>query len=184
MERCEQLKYGCISCRSGCEDRLKMELKDKYQDMDVIFPKRKRIRRIGGAAFEEETGLFPGYIFFSTREEGLNLRDIFLKEYAFKLLRDPDGDWPLKDRDKAFAEMLFAEGGVIGFSQAFYEGDKIRIADGFLKNYEANIIRVNRRAKTAEVSVQLRGKSMTMWLGYELLQTPSQADDREACSGE
>lgn len=182
VEHCEQLKYGCISCRSGCEDRLKLEMKDKYQGMDVIFPKKKRIRRIGGAAFEEETGLFPGYIFFSTREETLNLREILQKDYVYRLLTDPDGEWPLKDSDRAFAEMLFAEDGLIGFSRAFYESDKIRIVDGFLKNYEGNIIRVNKRARTAEVAVQLRGKNITMWLGFELLQT--QEDDKNLpCGG-
>ena len=170
MERGGQLKYGCISCRTGCEERLRLEMQDKFQDIKVMFPKKKRIRRMGGAAIEEETGLFPGYLFFSTQEEQLDLREVFYKDYAYKLLKNPDGDWPLQGSDRAFAEMLFAEGGVIGFSRAFYEGDKIRIADGFLKNYEGSIIRLNRRAKTAEVLLSLHGKNVTMWLGYELLQ--------------
>ena len=180
MKRCGQLKYGCISCRTGCEDRLTREISEKYQDMRVIFPKKKRVRRMGGTAIEEETGLFPGYVFFSTRAEELDLRDIFLKDYAYKLLKNPDGDWPLRGSDRRFAEMVFAEGGVIGFSRAFYEGDRIRVAEGFLKNYEGNIVRLNKRAKTAEIQIELHGRIVTMWLGYELLEAdePAAAEEK------
>ena len=168
-ERYQQLKYGCIACRVGSEERLRWEMKDRMPNTTVIFPRKKRIRRLGGAALEEETPLFPGYVFFSTEEDRPDLREFLRKDYVFKLLTNPDGDWMLRDSDRQFVEMLFASGGVIGFSKAFYEGDRIRILDGFLKNYEGSIIRLNKRARTAEVRVQFRGKSVSMWVGYEVL---------------
>lgn len=168
------LQYGCISCRAGAEERLKREIEEKLPDLDVIFPRKMRIRRMGGAAFEEETPLFPGYVFFSTETETPNLREFLRKDYVFRLLTNPDGDWQLSGSDREFAELLYSNGGLIGFSKAFYEGDTIRVVDGFLKNYEGSIIRLNKRARTAEVKVQFRGKTVSMWLGYELLEMKSE----------
>ena len=168
---CEQdrVKYGCIFCRAGCEERLRLEMKDKYPEMGLIFPRKKRLRRIGGVALEEDVVLFPGYIFFSTAEETIDLREVLRRDYVFRLLTNPDGDWELRDGDREFVELLFTSGSVIGFSKAFYEGDTIRVVDGFLKNFEGSIIRLNKRARTAEVRIVFRGKAINMWLGYELL---------------
>ena len=42
--------------------------------------------------------------------------------------------------------------------------------DGFLKDYEGYITRVNRRKKTVEVTIDLQRKKAIMWLGYELVE--------------
>jgi transcription antitermination factor NusG len=66
--------------------------------------------------------------------------------------------------------MLFKTGGNIGLSQAYFDrGDRIRILDGFLKDYEGCITSVSRKFKTVEVTVYLHGKKVTMKLGYELV---------------
>ena len=68
--------------------------------------------------------------------------------------------------------MLFKEDGNIGLSQAYFDkGDRIRILDGFLKDYEGNISSVNRKNKTVEVTVNLQGKKVIMRLGYELVES-------------
>ncbi len=67
--------------------------------------------------------------------------------------------------------MLFRSGGNIGLSSAYFDrGNRIRVLDGFLKDYEGYITNVNRKKKTVEVTVNLTGKKVIMWLGYELVE--------------
>ena len=67
--------------------------------------------------------------------------------------------------------MLFDTTGNIGLSQAFFDkGDRIRILNGFLKDYEGYITSVNRKNKTVKVAIDLQGKKVTMQLGYELVE--------------
>jgi hypothetical protein len=90
---------------------------------------------------------------------------------VLKLLRYTDGTWRLSGSDNLFAEMLFKSGGNIGLSTAYFDrGNRIKILDGFLKDYEGYITNVNRKKKTVEVTVNLQGKRAIMWLGYELVE--------------
>lgn len=131
----------------------------------------------------------PGYVFFEIREKGksapeitseilLALIDFSHAESVLRLLRYTDEDWRLKGSDDRFAEMLFRTGGNIGISKAFFdEGDRIRILDGFLKDYEGEITRVNRKNKTVEVRIDFKGKLVTMQVGYELVASATKQSD-------
>ena len=55
----------------------------------------------------------------------------------------------------------------------FDEGNRIRILDGFLKDYEGSIIRVDRRHRSVQVKLMFQGKTLTTWLGYEDISNPS-----------
>lgn len=165
----ERESYGCFFCRAGAEARVMQRLQLIYPDVQFIFPAKLRFRRSRTVAREEQVALFPGYIFFRTtgdirREEYRMLGDIF------RLLTYEGGDWRLHGSDEGIARSLFACAGVVGISRAYYEGDRIRISDGFLKAYEGQIIRVNRRAKTAQISLDFQGKTLSLWLGFELIE--------------
>ena len=86
---------------------------------------------------------------------------------VYRLLRDSNGGWRLRGTDEAFARKLFEQHGVLDFSRAYYENDRIRIVDGILKDYEASILRVNRRAQTAQIRVDICGRETLIWLGFE-----------------
>ena len=147
----------------------------------AIVPTRTKIRRTREAAIEERVPLLPGYVFFEITEDGTpapGIIDAVLKalldfsriDSVLKLLRYSDGTWRLYGTDNLFAEMLFRTGGNIGLSQAYFDrGDRIRILDGYLKDYEGYITSVNRKNKTVEVTVNLQGKKVIMKLGYELV---------------
>lgn len=170
--RADDVSYrGCLFCRTGKEQDVVRLLESLMPELSAIAPVKLRYRRTGGQAFEERVSLMPGYVFFETRETVLpgKLKGI---ENVLRLLTYPDGDWKLTGYDDQFTRMLFDAGGVIGFSKAvFNEGNRIQILDGFMKNYEGSIIRVNKRARTAEVSIDFQGKKITMWLGYELMES-------------
>lgn len=164
------LSRGCVFCKSGREGNVLRSFELLIPSARVIVPTKTRYRRAGGVAVEEQVILLPGYVFFET-SEALPAHRLTRAEDVLRLLTYADGDWRLHGYDDEFARMLFEADGAIGLSKAYYdEGDRIRITEGFLKAYEGAIIRVNRRARTAEVSLDFQDKRITMWLGFELLE--------------
>lgn len=160
--------YGCVFCRTGNEEILARSIEKEHPEVQVLFPVKMRMRRWAKVLVEERVALFPGYLFFKA-DESFDVKSLFSREDVFRVLRDSDGHWRLCGEDKAFAQALFEQNGVIGLSKAYFEGDRIRIVDGMLKIYEDRILRVNRRSRTAQVSVGMAGEEATVWLGYELL---------------
>lgn len=173
---------GCLFCKSGKEADVIDRFRTTFPTGEAIFPTRTRIRRVHDAAIEERVPLLPGYVFFQIAEqepEATGVADailVTLLEFSridsvLKLLRYSDGTWRLFGPDDEFAEMLFKSGGNIGLSTAYFDkGNRIKILDGFLKDYEGYITNVNRKKKTVEVTVNLQGKRAIMWLGYELVE--------------
>ena len=173
---------GCLFCKSGKEAEVIDRFRTNFPTGEAIYPTRTRIRRVHDAAIEERVPLLPGYVFFQIAEqepEATGVADailVALLEFSridsvLKLLRYSDGTWRLFGPDDEFAEMLFKSGGNIGLSTAYFDkGNRIKILDGFLKDYEGYITNVNRKKKTVEVTVNLQGKRAIMWLGYELVE--------------
>lgn len=160
--------YGCLFCRSGMEKHIALELGNRWPQVDFIVPEKKRIRRKNGNALEESVVLFPGYIFMRTTENIAAL-PLFCVPNVYRILMDSEKNWKLRGTDRTLAEALFQTGGVVGLSKAYYDGDRIRIVDGFLKEYEGQILRVNHRRKTAQICVMIEEKEMMIWLGFELI---------------
>lgn len=186
---------GCFFCKSGKEKDVVRQFETLFPAARAIAPTRSRYRRVKDTAIEEKTPLLPGYVFFEVSDrtgEGQDpkypadratsdalqyaLHAFSRNDGVLKLLRYTDGNWRLQGYDDRFARMLFEAGGNIGISQAYFDvGKRIRILDGFLKDYEGSIIRVNKKAKTVEVRVDLQGKKISMWLGYELVENAADA---------
>ena len=172
MDQTAECFRGCLFCRSGKEAETVQRFGVLFPQARAIAPTRTRYRRVGGIAHEEQAILLPGYVFFETAEalEPRNLRLLRQACGMLRLLTYDDGDWRLHGHDDQFARMMFDADGQIGLSRAWFdEGDRIRVLDGFLKAYEGSILRVNRRARTAQVSIDFQGKTVTMWLGFELI---------------
>lgn len=177
-----RVSRGCFYCRNGKENEVIQRFGMSFPDAKAISPIRIKYRRTKEGATEEKVRLLPGYVFFQMTEYGPQLVDgvdellvalnLFTRtENVIRLLRYSDGGWRLFGADDLFAEMLFKADGTIGLSQAYFDkGDRIRILEGFLKNYEGNITSVNRKHKLVDVVVDLQGKRVTMRLGYELVE--------------
>ena len=162
--------HGCVFCRSGQEAEVIRQMGLLFPEVRAIAPVKTRLRRAGGTVKEERVTLLPGYVFFEAGED-LPMRRITRADSVLRLLTYNDGDWRLHGYDDQFAGMLFKANGVIGLSTAFFdEGDRIRIVDGFLKEHEGSIVRVNRRARTAQIRISLQDKQISIWLGYELME--------------
>ena len=190
----EHIRYirGCYYCKTGTEFDVIQRFNNTFPDGQAIVPTRTKIRRTRFTALEEQVPLLPGYVFIQITVKEADTPDI-IDEYhvellkiskmdsVLKLLRYSDGGWILHGSDDLFAEMLFKTGGNIGLSQAYFDkGDRIRILDGFLKDYEGNITSVNRKNKTVEVIVIIQEKKVIMRLGYELVEPVTKSTENKA----
>ena len=189
MEEENPVSRGCFFCKSGKEEDVVLRFGLIFPEGRAIIPTRTRIRRKKDVAIEEKVSLLPGYVFFElnapykqgsiaeqrSKKEILKIDNIESELQLFthvtsvlKLLRYSDGDWRLQGADDLFAKMLFEIDGNIGISQVYFDkGNRIRILNGFLKNYEGSITRVNKKTKTVEIETDFQGKKISMWLGYE-----------------
>lgn len=162
--------YGCVFCQTGREAFVAQTIEKNMEDVSAIVPRKLRLRHLDGVPVEEEVILFPGYVFICLKGKIPIWETLKRQSNVYALLTDVDGEWVLSGSDREIAKLFFEAGGTIGFSKAYYEGNRIRIIDGFLKGYEGSIDKVNHRAKTARVNVLFREKKITMWLGFELIE--------------
>lgn len=182
MGEVKAISRGCFFCKSGKEKDVIRHFMSVFPNDRAIAPTRTKYRRTKDAAIEEQVPLLPGYVFFEIGESGIptpELTDMLLQallefsrsDSVLRLLRYSNTDWRLQGFDDRFAELLFKTNGNIGVSQAYFDKEnRIRILRGFLKDYEGSITRVNRKAKTVEVSIDLQGEKVSMRLGYELVE--------------
>lgn len=167
----QEKQYGCVFCRSGKEKEVARYFEQECPGIKAVVAEKIRYRRSHGIATMEKVTLFPGYVFFECPSDRspdvvIRVRDVY------RILRDGDGNWQLQGFDKNIARQFISIGGTIDISKAFYDGDRIRVVEGFLKQYEGSIVRVNHRMKTAQIRVPLDGKVFSIWLGFEVL-TPA-----------
>lgn len=164
---CDESKYGVVFCLTGRELVVAQNLEKTIPGVRAISPVKLRYRRMGGVVQEERITLFPGYVFIEARLD-IEARTIYQDQNILKLLSTKGRDWHLTGSDKEIVKRFFRIGGVVGFSKAYFdESNRIHILSGFLKEYEGEIIRVNRRAKTAEIQVIIGEKKIDVWLGFE-----------------
>jgi hypothetical protein len=74
------------------------------------------------------------------------------------------GIWQLQGEDERFVRWLFQYDGLLGFSKAYKEGDRIRIISGPLKDMEGKIRRVDKRGMSGQVILSFYGKDVPVWL--------------------
>ena len=177
------MTYGCVFCRTGKEESFASTITETFPNMETIVAKKMRVIRKGRDSVEEAVILFPGYVFFRMEVDETRARKAFPIEFqqiyrwsdTYRLLTNVDGDWQLMGSDLQMDQRLFDEGGTVGFSKVFFdEGNRVRVLEGFLKDYEGNIVRVDKRHRAVQVRVDFQGKTVTMWLGYEVIEKPDE----------
>lgn len=172
---------GCFFCKSGKEEAVVQRFRTMLPNGKAVAPTRIRHRRTGDTTIEERVFLLPGYVFFEIDAETATgermqvfqnaLQALSHGDSVLKLLRYSDDDWRLHGPDDQFAKMLLSIDGDINVSHAYFdEGRRIRILDGFLKDYEGSIVRVNKKNRTVEINVAFQQKKVSMWLGYEMVE--------------
>jgi transcriptional antiterminator NusG len=136
--------------------------------LNVIAAFSERYVVKNGKSKKETRPLIPGYVFFSCRGAP-DWKKIDWIPAVYKPLSYADNSFALRGRDLEFIASLMKNNGVYKISRAVSEGSKIRIIDGPLKDFEGNIIKVNRRKGKALIRIPGDSILNNIWLGIELL---------------
>lgn len=162
----QDMAYGCIFCTTGKEQVL-AEMMNRYApSVKAIVARQEKHHSDHGKKSKVEQVMMPSYVFF--RAPGGEMPFI-PRENLIRLLTLDDGTWELAGDDERFVEWLFKYDGLLSFSKAYKEGDRIRIVSGPLKDMEGQIRRVDKRGRSGQVALEFHGKVHMVWLGFDLV---------------
>jgi transcriptional antiterminator NusG len=113
--------------------------------------------------------LLPGYVLFSS-EISPDWDEIIWLPAVLRPLQYADNARALRGRDLDFVTNLIRNNGVYKTSKVIPDGSKIKIIDGPLKNFEGDIIKVNRRKGRALIRIPGDSILNNIWLGFEMLE--------------
>lgn len=153
--------------------------------MRAVFPQKiKPIFHRDGWK-DEKFPLFPGYVFVYSHHP-IPRREALIRESG--ILRvltygKDDTQGYLVKNDRTFAEMLLQKEGVMGALEAVEEGNRVKIIDGILQNYNGRVVKVDRRKRLAKVELELLGDRRGVWLAFQILQKDKNANGTEAGAG-
>ena len=165
----EDIAYGCLFCITGKEELIAKRISEKCKDVRAITMRKMKYRTNNGQKSKEEALLLPSYVFFMAPSDIEPFR-AFPKTDVIRILCTGDGMWQLQGEDRRFTRWLFQYNGLLDFSQAYREGDRIHIVSGPLKDMEGKITKVDRRGCSGQVAILFNGRVLPVWLGFELIE--------------
>lgn len=159
-----------IQVRAGCEDQIKTKCMLLTHEKEEVFTPSIIFERIIRGKTEEVTKpMFPGYVFFETED----VDDLFYRlkrvNGLTKILRTGDDFTPLSASEKDVIERLGGDDHLVEISIGYKTGDKVTIAEGPLKDFEGEIVRIDRRKRTATIRVELLGEEREIKVGLKTL---------------
>lgn len=169
-EQPQERSFGCLFCITGKEQSIVDQIQTSCPDVRATAMRQLKYRTCKKVKTQEEAILLPSYVFFeapSTMEPFVE----FPRQNIIRILSTDDGMWQLQGEDERFVKWLFQYDGLLGFSQAYKENDRIRIISGPLKDMEGKIKQVDKRGKSGQVVLSFYGKEISVWLGFELIES-------------
>lgn len=168
--RGENRWYWCLFCETGAEEVVCREIHKRFPSATALMVRQVKRQSKQGVTERVLLPIFPGYIFVSSETMLILSRDMHIGK-LIRVLEEDDGIQPLSGTNRAFAEWIFSVNGIIGFSKAYRENDRIRIASGPLKAMEGYIIKVDKRNQNALVSINFGSQQFRAWLGFDLVES-------------
>lgn len=164
----EDAAYGCIFCITGKEQIVADQIQLACPEVCAVTMRQLKYRTHKKVKTREEAIVFPGYVFFRAPSYVEPIHR-FPRKNIIRVLTLDDGRWQLTGEDKSFVRWLFQYNGLLGFSQAYKENDRIRIVSGPLKDMEGKIKRVDKRGCSGQVILSFHDKEVPVWLGFEII---------------
>ncbi len=134
--------YGCVFCTTGKERVVAERLQQVCPEVRAVVARQEKHKSHQGKKSKVTVTFLPSYVFFEAAED-FDPYGSLPREHVIRVLRGVGGTWRLAGEDLAFARWLFGYGGVLRFSKACKEGDRIRIISGPLKDMEGRITRMD-----------------------------------------
>lgn len=157
----------CLFCKTGKEEIVK-RLCEKILGIEAIFLTAEQFRFYRGQHRKMMLRVLPSYLFLFFNED-IDIGRITQIEHVIRVLM-LTGDHQLHENDLEFAKWVYESGGVVKTSQAYRQGDHIVIVDGPLKDYEGDIVWVDKRKGKAKVHIVTESLDTYIWLFFEYIE--------------
>lgn len=160
----------CVFCRTTFEQRTAGEINRLYgeEGTRAIAPVRILKERQKGRVREVEKPLLAGYVFvFGNRK--IEPGRLGAVQDAIKVLRYPGGDCELSGEDRAYADFVYGNNGVIGVSDVLCEGKDVKVLYGPLKEYRGTIMRFDKRKQRVVLKIGFGGIEREISLSVNIL---------------
>ena len=161
--------YGCIYCMTGKEDTAAKNIENSCPGIRATPVRQVKRRTVCGDTSLAVQIAFPGYVFVEVDPA----QEFFFhlpKGNWMTLLSMPSSGWKLFGDDERFARWLFSMDGLITLSEAYLEGDRVKIVSGPLKDLEGCIQRIDKRNRNGQIRLTLRNRAIQVWLGFEFVE--------------
>lgn len=171
IEKSRHMWY-VIQVTTGKEEQiLKMIKRYGVQEYvkECFIPKYERRKKYLGQWHQEETILFPGYIFIISENAGglyLALKQI---PQLTKLLGVGEKWTPMTKEDIAIIEALSGEERLVKCSEGYIVGSKVTITSGPLMGMEAMIRKIDRHKRMAWMEIEIFGRKTDIQAGLEII---------------
>lgn len=137
------------------------------------FPKRLLKIRKQGKTKKQLAPIFPGYVFLEVPETLSDLDTVCRNHLrrvpgVFRFLPSNAEPKPLAGADIELLKTLLSCGEYVGTSFVYFDtNDRIRVMSGPLKNFEGDIIRVDKRKGRALIMLHMQNKSFKAYLSFD-----------------
>ena len=171
------MRIYAIQVGSGQEAKVE-ELIRRFVDESVIgeifVPRFEAMRRWKGEWHKRTERLTPGYLYVETSDvEKLALQLRRVPAFT-KLLGNNEVFIPLNGDEVAWLNAFAGdERRVVEMSEGIMEGSKVIVLRGPLMGHEAEIKRIDRHRRTAELEIRMLGRVKTIRLGLEIISKSS-----------
>ena len=167
-EQTQAISYGCLFCMTGKEQSVAEQIQAACPNVRAATMRQLKYKTCRKVKTREDVVLLPGYVFFeapSIMEPAV----VFPTQNVIRVLSTDNGIWQLQGEDERFVKWVFQYDGMLGLSQAYKEGDRIRIVSGPLKDMEGKIRRVDKRGMSGQVILSFCRRDIPVWLGFEMI---------------
>lgn len=158
---------------SGNEDRTKelcLQIVGRQLLENCFIPKYERVIKYGGEWHKKEEVLFPGYLFFETKQ----INDVFLALKCVpkltKILVTGQDFIQLRKQEEELLRQLVNDEYLMEMSSGYAVGKQVHIIDGPMRDLKGYIRKVDRHKRLATVVVEMFGREININMGLEVLE--------------
>ncbi|MFF2887006.1 antiterminator LoaP [Paenibacillus sp. NPDC057967] len=164
------MRWYVLHVLSGQELKVQRYHEKRTPELKTLVPCRIVNERKNGVQKTVKRILFPGYVFVQVDLTPESYYKAIAPEGVISFLGRPTPS-PVPPHEMANVLRLCSESELVGTSKVT-DGDKVKIISGPLKDFEGQIIKVDRRKGRARVRMTLFGQEKDVDFGIELLQAP------------
>lgn len=165
----------CLFCLTGHEKEVAAGI-NRGDCGKALFPQKNKCYRGKNEWLNETAPILPGYVFVYLKEtEAERIYSFTAIPQVIRLLHyGGEGAWRLHESDRAFADWVWNQNGIVNTINAVQVGDRIEVIDTELKHLHGRVVRMDRRKKTVLIEMDGAGIINNVWLPYQVIQKTDQ----------